>query len=653
MKTMTKWIFAVVLCAVGAGVGVTVGVLWRFDEALEAIAEPALAERQTAHPAIPRPSIATDSQAPIGDDTLANILLLPSDFQQTLTLYTLLADAKRETLERLLDEAERLRPRHEGRAAASIIYSRYAELDPNAAVERIIAHGGAEQNLLPQVFQAWAKHDHMAALRRAERLPPLYRRAVGAAILAISENFLPAQRDEIAATFGLRGQLGHMQAEESLDASPRVAWQQALDAPPGRQRENTLYHVAYSWGASDPAGALAATSELRRADLRSSLQHGLMMRWVMLDRDAAQMWLQAQPPSTKRAALTDGFVSGLAQSTPHEALDFALGLAANERRDAADTVLRVWARQDPRRAAEALAGLGDQAIAKRSAATVLQEWASVDAYVALDWLSRQDALGQDGWLSTVPLRKIAEHEPVDALDLALDLPEEREEAVAAVLEVWALNDPRAAAAWLQRSLAQVDPSAISAVASSYAKEDMDDALDWLQAQPQERQENAVYSMVIAAQSLAEASRVVAALDDPEMRKQAVDSAVGYWASADPAETLAWIGRTAAPDEMVALQGRVFGMWAQTDPDDAAAHVRRLDTRAQRDAAHTALARAVVHDDPDFAERLYERIRGKHARQTAAEQLYWASYEEDPERAERYRDDAGISAQHNVVYESAH
>ena len=650
---MTKWIFAVAACAVGVVAGVTVGVLWRFNVALEPAALPAVAARQTTHPATSRPSIATDAQAPIGDDTLANILLLPSDFQQTLTLYTLLADTDRDALERLLDEADRLQPRHEGRAAKSIIYSRYAELDPNAAVERIIAHGRPGQNLLPQVFQAWAKYDPMAARRRAESLPPLYRRAAGAAILAISENFLPAQRDEIAATFGLRGQLEHMQAEESMGTSPQVAWQQALAAPPGRQRENTLYHVAYGWGASNPAEALAATSELRQSLLRSSLQRGLMTRWVMLDRDAAQMWLQAQPPSNERTEMTAGFVSGLAQSTPHEALDFALDLAVNERRGAADTVLRVWARQDPRSAAEALAGLGDAAIAERSASNVIHQWASVDPYAAFDWISGQDALGQDSWLTVAPLRKIAEHQPVEALDLALGLPKGRKQAVTAVLEVWAPIDPRAAAAWLQRSSAQVNLSAISAVAHWYAEEDMDDALDWLQAQPLERQERAVYSVVRAAESLAEASRIVDVLDDPEVRNQAFDSAVGYWASANPVETLAWIGRTSAPDEKVELQGRVFDIWAQTDPIEAAAHVRRLGTRAQRDAAHAALARAVVHDDPDFAERMYKRIRSKDARQAAAEHLYWASYQEDPDSAERYRDDAGISAQHDLVHESAH
>ena len=174
------------------------------------------AQGATTGRAAQQPAIAIALQPLEGEDTLANILLLPSDFQQTLALYARLVDAKRETLERLLDESEQMQPRREGRAAQSIIYSRYAELDPNAAVDRIIASGLSEHYVhsLEQVFRVWAKHDPAAALRRAETLPSIYRRLAGAAILSVSEDALPGQRDEIAATFGLRGQLEQMQADD-------------------------------------------------------------------------------------------------------------------------------------------------------------------------------------------------------------------------------------------------------------------------------------------------------------------------------------------------------------------------------------------------------------------------------------------------------
>ena len=425
----------------------TIGVLWRFDEALEAIAEPALAVRQTAHPAIPRPPTATDSQAPIGDDTLANILLLPSDFQQTLTLYTLLADAKRETLERLLDEAGHLQPRREVRAAKSVIYSRYAELDPNAAVERIIAgrHVGAKPSPARASFFGFGLST-TAAWRCAA--PKLCRSSIDAspagAILAVSEDALPGQRDEIAATFGLRGQLEQMQADEAMRDSPAIAWRQAIAAPPSRHRMAVLNRIASGWGERDPQQALAAIAELKQVDLRRSIRYQLMAGWALRDRRAARAWVDALPPSEERTGMTRAFASVLVQEAPQEALDFMLTLAPSERRATAHWVFSAWAERDPRAAADAVATLDDAAIVESSARAVLEKWAHADPYAAFEWASRQDTLPQDGSLYIGPLLGIAAYEPVEALDFALELANGSSEAVAIVLKVWARDDPLAA-----------------------------------------------------------------------------------------------------------------------------------------------------------------------------------------------------------------
>ena len=649
MKTMTRWIFAVVMCAVGVGVGVTVGVLWRFDEALEAIAEPGLAVRQTAHPAIPRPSTATDSQAPMGDDTLANILLLPSDFQQTLTLYTLLADAKRETLERLLDEAGHLQPRREVRAAKSVIYSRYAELDPNAAVERIIAAGMSEQNLhlLEQVFRVWAKYDRSVALRRAKTLPFFYRRFAGGAILAVSEDALPGQRDEIAATFGLRGQLEQMQADEAMRDSPAIAWRQAIAAPPSRHRMAVLNRIASGWGERDPQQALAAIAELKQVDLRRSIRYQLMAGWALRDRRAARAWVDALPPSEERTGMTRAFASVLVQEAPQEALDFMLTLAPSERRATAHWVFSAWAERDPRAAADAVATLDDAAIVESSARAVLEKWAHADPYAAFEWASRQDTLPQDGSLYIGPLLGIAAYEPVEALDFALELANGRSEAVAIVLKVWARNDPLAAAAWLQRAAVQVDSSVVATIAQHYAEVDIDQAWDWLRAQPKTQQRKALYAIVPQlaqrAESLADVGRIIDRIDDAEIRDEAIRLAADEWAHQDPREVIRWVGRMAEGEESASAQRGIFETWGAVDRDAAAAYVRRLRTAAERDAAYSGLVFAGLHErDADFAESMYGSIRTSVARREAARRLYWFwQEEEDPARAERYREAAGI------------
>ena len=644
---LAKWIVVVAL-AFAAGAACAIGAAtWLSGGWWESAAVAGAAAGETAGAEQPR-AIAIALQALEGEDTLTNILLPPSDFQQTLALYARLVDADRETLERLLDEAEHLQPRRDSRAAQSIIYSRYAELDPNAAVERIIAAGLSERyvHLLEQVFRKWAKYDRTAALRRAETLPAIYRGVAGGAILSVSEDALPEQRDEIAATFGLRGQLEHMQADEAMRDSPAIAWQQALAAPPGPHRIAVLMRIANGWAERDPQQALTAIAELPQADLRQSMRSQLMVVWAMRDRRAARAWVDALPTSKERTEMAGEFAFGLAQEAPQDALDFVLTLASSERSAAARGVFSAWAGQDPRAAAEALATLGDAAIVESSARAVLQTWAHADPYAAFEWVSRQDTLPQDGSLFIAPLLGIAAYEPVDALDFALELPNGRSEAVATVLQVWARNDAPAAAAWLQQAAVPVGPAVVADIASYYADLDMDEAWNWLRTQPKTQQRAALYAIVPqlaqSAESLADVGRIVDRIDDADIRNEAIRLAAAEWVRQDPREVIRWLGRMAKGEDLASAQRSVFETWGAIDRAAAAAYVRRLRTAAERDAARSGLVLAGLHErDVDFAESMYGRIRASDRRREAAERLYLFWQENDPARAERYRDEAGF------------
>ena len=644
---MAKWIVVVALTfVVGSGAGAIVAATWLSGGSSARSAAGDLAQGATTGRAAQQPAIAIALQALEGEDTLADILSLPSDFQQTLALYARLVDAKRETLERLLDEAEYLRPRREGRAAKSVIYSRYAELDPNAALERIIAAGPLDLHLVEVVFRAWAKYDLTAALRRAETLPPAYRRGAGAAILSVSEGALPGQRDEIAATFGLRGQLERMQADEAMHDSPTIAWQQALAAPPSQDRFAILHRIALGWARRDPQRALAAVAELSQTNVRQTIRHQLMAFWAMQDRQAARAWVDALPPSKDRIEMASGFATGLATEAPQEALDFALTLAAHERGGVASAVFAAWAQQDPRAAADALAAIDNAAIVEQSAMVVVQAWTRADPYAAYEWMSRQETLPQGGRLYAVPLRAIAAHEPTDALDFALELSNGRSDAVASVLRVWAGDDPRAVAAWLQQAAVPVDPSVVFDISSSYADLDMDEAWDWLRTRPKAQQRRALYAIVPQlaqrADSLADVGRIIDRIDDVDIRNQAIRLAADEWVGQDPTEAIRWVGRMAKGEDLTAAQLSVFATWGAIDRDAAAAYVRRLRTAAERDAAHAGLVFAGLHDrDADFAESMYGRIRTSVGRREAAQRLYRFWQEDDPARAERYREEAGV------------
>ena len=78
---------------------------------------------------------------------------LPGDFTQSAALYVLAANSDRKGIERLLKESESIDRGSERRAAASILYQRYAELDPAAAVEHMMSSDdGFDPSWLYTVF---------------------------------------------------------------------------------------------------------------------------------------------------------------------------------------------------------------------------------------------------------------------------------------------------------------------------------------------------------------------------------------------------------------------------------------------------------------------------------------------------------------------
>ena len=533
-----------------------------------------------------------------------------------------------------------MQPPREGYAAKSIIYVRYAEVDPEAAVERILAAGTSEQSLLQQVFRAWAKYDLDAARQQAETLPPIHRRAAGAAVLSVGEDLGAAQQEEIAATFGLRRQLEQMRAAETIGANPADAWRRTLAAPPSQQRESRLLHIAARWAERDPERALTAVGELPRTARRQDLQRNLMTRWTMTDRDAARRWLQAQPASDTHW-MTAGFAGGLAQSAPHEALDFTLGLPADERREAVQAVVDVWADADPRAAAEALAALGDHTVVTGLAENLMQKWAHVDPVAAVQWIATHEEAAQQDWRPFIPLIAVAEHDPEGALALALALRgEAQSRGTSVVLSTWGSNAPRAAAAWMQRTSREIDAYAVMTVARPYALVDLDEALDWLESMPSEQRHAALRSLVHESESLAEASRIVDRIDDPESREEAIFFVAELWARREPKEAIGWVERNAR-DQPASLHGEIIQVWAGADYEAAVAYIPQLRAQTQRDAAYSKLALVRIYDDTLEAERLYNRIRGYQARQETAHGFYLFWLERDPEQAERYREAAEI------------
>ena len=634
---MAKWKAAIVL---GFVVGATVVYAWfaLAPGAAAVAAGRADAGRQShgdAQAATPEPSPQ--------HTTLAEVTAMPSDFEQTAALYAMLRAADEATLQRLLEEAEDLRPRRERVAAKSIIYARYAELDPLAAVERVLARERDKHEMLDRVFTAWGKHDLEAAVAHAQTIQGPLRQAAASAALAVGEHLDPARRQALAATFSLQDTFALMDTMAQLDGDPAVAWRNALATESAQTRSQQLFQIGTAWVEQDPAAALAAAMELPPGGMVGGVLPFLIERWAAQNSDEALAWVLAQPESRGQAEMLGALAGVIAQHAPQEALALAETLDGAARRQVAQAALQAWAQTDAQAAMNALEEFDDLRLANDAKFSILAQWSAADPRAAFEWALTQKTSMDNMHLAAMPLQQLAMSDPAEALRLAEELDGMRKQAaLAGIVSTWADSDPHAAAAWLESASGDMS-QAVSAVAFAFAQRSPSEAFDWVSTLPKESQQVALHSLVsaTASQSPEQAVSLIGTIRDAELRDEATMTLVMGWSQSAPREAAQWVARRADAEQRPALYQQIFHSWGFHDRDDAQAELRQLRRQDERDWAALGLVTAAAFDDADFAERVYDRIRGEEQKRAAAQALYHGLLQVDRDRAERFRKEADI------------
>lgn len=637
---MAKWIAAIVLAFVA---GAAAAYAW-FAVAPNAAAMVAGGDANAAR------QPAGDRQAATAErsrehTTLAEITALASDFEQTAALYALLRTADEATLERLLEEAEGLRPRRERLAAKSIIYARYAELDPLAAVERVLAQERDKHEMLDRVFTAWGKHDLEAALAHAQTIQGPLRQPAASAALAVSEHLDPARREALAAAFSLQDTLPLMGMEE-FEGDPVVAWRDAFHIESAQARAQRLLQIGDAWVQQDPAAALAAALELPSGGMLGGVAPYLIERWAEQDGEGALAWVLGQPQSRARAEMLGALAGAIAQRSPQDALALAETLDGAARRQVAQAALQTWAQTDAPAAMSALEDLDDIGLSNDARFSILAQWSASDPRAAFAWALTQKSSMDNMHLAVLPLQRIAMDDPAEALRLAEELDGMRKQAaLGSIVSTWADSDPEAAAAWLESADGDM-PQALSAVAFAFAQRSPSEAFDWVSKLPKESQQVALHSLVsaTASHSPEQAVSLLATIRDAELRAEATTTLVMGWAQNAPSDAAAWIGRNADAEQRPTLYHQVFHAWGFHDRDAAEAELRQLRRQDERDWAALGLVTSAAFDNAEFAERVYDRIRGEEQKREAARMLYHGLLQVDRDRAERFRKKAGIEEQ---------
>lgn len=477
--------------------------------------EPAPAASQEAGPARapaagwpsvqPATPVHVPGEEPDVLDTLADILRLDGDFAQTAALYRLLSRADRTNVERLVSETDGLDVGGDRQAALSILFSRYADLDPREALDFLQHRGGSYNDVeLRSIFHVWSRRDLEGAVAAAETLEPRLRSIATSAILSSRDDLaMPAQRD-IATRLGAPEVLNWLAMERSQAQAyrdPQGALEAVL-ATAGPTRDQNLFAILVAWARQDPMSAMNAAASLDNAALRHRLQGQVLQEWSRSSPRDAIDWALAQPPSQQSRELASAAITAMAQADPQGAFDVAQGLDGLEGAEALSYVLMFWSQSDPAGAGRAVESIVNPNVRDDAIAQVASGYAQRDPEAALKWasgLTPEDAAQAYPSVFSV----LAWQDPATAGELIARLPDgsERNRVAAEVARAWVQSDSTAAARWVD-SLVDEDlrAAATRTLVGVWSNIDRDAALRYVEQIPSTAEREAALVEIIQAQS---------------------------------------------------------------------------------------------------------------------------------------------------------
>ena len=602
---MLKWLGGIAIGAVlGAG---TLLVLLRLALPVVEHPTPGPAPTEKPHPLkqplptqVPTPHETAPSAA---SATLADTRRLASQFEQKVALLEVLRSSDPRTMEALLDETgtlDRFSPSRE--FAELAIYTRYAELDPQGALGRMVADEVGWWGFR-EVIALCAQTDPDGVLDYVDALNEPHRKMLAGIILREVKGRVDIQ-NAFAARFSLHRELDRARALEAADTDPAGAWHAALSLD-ARSRPGSLSLIATDWARSDPFAAFEAAGALADTRLRENVERAVVSEWMRNDPDAALNWVLALPASSHREAIA--------------------------------TALNTLARTDYKAALDTLVDLGDRVLVERLSLRIVWNWGTYEPRAAFDWAVTKASSPMQVELIHPVMSTIARTAPEDAISLAsrLDDALQRAAAFRSVFATWAQSDVRAAARWIDAS-PQPPSDAAYQLIPAYAKLDPEEAFDWLMSLDASQHRHADRLITeTAKESPGRARQLLGRIPAGPAKDRAAKQLVTAWIRADPQAAVGEIPRLGV-DETDALFKNAFRTWCESDPDAAAASLDRVPT-ASRDSAimgiiDHALSRG---NDVALAERMYNRLTSDDMRREAAATLHSKLRTVDPVRAKRY------------------
>jgi len=383
--------------------------------------------------------------------TLAEIMLIPGDYAQTVALYNLGAKAAAPEIEKLLKEVSSLHLTSDRRIAGSILYARYAELDSQSAVNFLLDNESIFSDLwLGVIFTAWSRINLDEAVSGAAQLNLVSREKAGVALLTAHETLSHDERLSIIKILGIESVLPQLEMLNYMSmakSDPQSAWLSAVTSENSQFRTQRLFAVVRVWASSDPQAALAAVATIDPR-IRSSLQSQILAQWGKRYPHDAVSWALAQESSVERPKMLTHAFQNLSRSDPQGAMSLAMNLSGDELNVVVGGIVKIWINTDFESAMAWYEGearnFGNSLVSNISLG-----YAKQNPREAFDW-----ALSLPADESFIASRNIIAMTSLSAPDLAAEMSmrivdrTNRMSSAKGTVDSWARSNPVAAGDWI-------------------------------------------------------------------------------------------------------------------------------------------------------------------------------------------------------------
>jgi hypothetical protein len=341
------------------------------------------------------------------------------------------------TPEQLEDEARKLEslPMNERMMASFLLFGRWAEVDPTAAMSFSSTMGFSGMFVRPTILQSWASTDPANAAKYYAANP--------------REFAMMGMMGGGRGPMGGQGGASIVASEWARqDPAAALAWANSLTT----EKSQAMGAVVGEVAKTDPAKAASMLTSMSGTDLKDACR-AVATQYGASDFTAAQAWIRTLPENEQAGALAAA-IGGLSNKDPEAAAGQLAKMQEGEAKSGIiGEVIGDWARVNPTAAGDLLKKQTDSNAQREAMRQLMPAWVGQNPAAALEYAnSYQPGAVRDGALQSY-IWSNQKGEPADLVKVAETITDEgdRNRSIGIAAARWMREDETSAKAYIQQS----------------------------------------------------------------------------------------------------------------------------------------------------------------------------------------------------------